>query len=400
MSNPNIPTPHITAKEGDFARTVLMPGDPLRSKFIAETYLENPVLVNNTRGVQGYTGTYQGKRVSVMASGMGIPSMGIYSYELFNFYGVENIIRIGTAGGMADAVKVRDVVMGLSAYTNSNFGRQFGFDGNVAPCCSFKLLEQAVAAARLGGDVAFVSCLGDDAGAAALRQQFAADGINTEALFTAKDTPTGTALIFVSQDGENCIAVAPGANHSLTCEAIDAVADRIAGAEYLLVQLEIPMETVACAIEKAYAAGTRVVLNPAPAMPLADELLRKVYLITPNRTESETLTGIPVHTVQDASKAAGALLAKGVGNVIVTLGSEGALIRTPAEELLIPARTVTPVDTTAAGDVFNGALLVALSEGRSLADAVRFAAHSASVSVTRMGAQASIPWRGELETLA
>ena len=139
-------------------------------------------------------------------------------------------------------------------------------------------------------------------------------------------------------------------------------------------------------------------LNPAPAMPLADELLRKVYLITPNRTESETLTGIPVHTVQDASKAAGALLAKGVGNVIVTLGSEGALIRTPAEELLIPARTVTPVDTTAA--VFNGALLVALSEGRSLADAVRFAAHSASVSVTRMGAQASIPWRGELETLA
>ena len=112
--------------------------------------------------------------------------------------------------------------------------------------------NQAVAAARLGGDV----------GAAALRQQFAADGINTEALFTAKDTPTGTALIFVSQDGENCIAVAPGANHSLTCEAIDAVADRIAGAEYLLVQLEIPMETVACAIEKAYAAGTRVVLNP------------------------------------------------------------------------------------------------------------------------------------------
>ncbi|MFR6378173.1 MAG: hypothetical protein ACLUN5_17700 [Oscillospiraceae bacterium] len=151
MSNPNIPTPHITAKEGDFARTVLMPGDPLRSKFIAETYLESPVLVNNTRGVQGYTGTYQGKRVSVMASGMGIPSMGIYSYELFNFYGVENIIRIGTAGGMADAVKVRDVVMGLSACTNSNFGRQFGFDGNVAPCCSFKLLEQAVAAARKMG---------------------------------------------------------------------------------------------------------------------------------------------------------------------------------------------------------------------------------------------------------
>ena len=151
MSNPNIPTPHITAKEGDFARTVLMPGDPLRSKFIAETYLENPVLVNDTRGVQGYTGLYHGKRVSVMASGMGIPSIGIYSYELFNFYGVENIIRVGTAGGLSDSVNVRDVVIGLSSYTNSNFGRQFGFDGNVAPCCSFKLLEQAVAAARRMG---------------------------------------------------------------------------------------------------------------------------------------------------------------------------------------------------------------------------------------------------------
>ena len=151
MSNPHIPTPHITAKEGDFARTVLMPGDPLRSKFIAETYLENPVLVNDTRGVQGYTGLYHGKRVSVMASGMGMPSIGIYSYELFNFYGVENIIRVGTAGGLSDSVNVRDVVIGLSSYTNSNFGRQFGFDGNVAPCCSFKLLEQAVAAARRMG---------------------------------------------------------------------------------------------------------------------------------------------------------------------------------------------------------------------------------------------------------
>lgn len=259
--------------------------------------------------------------------------------------------------------------------------------------------NQAVAAARLGGDVAFVTCLGDDAVAETLRRQFADDGIDTEALFTAEGTPTGTALIYVSQDGENCIAVAPGANHRLTCEAIDAVTDRIAGADYLLIQLEIPMETVAYAIEKAHEVGTRVVLNPAPAMPLPDELLRKVYLITPNRTESETLTGIAVHTPQDASLAADALLAKGVGNVIVTLGGEGALIKTSTGEQLIPACKVTPVDTTAAGDVFNGALLVALSEGRSLSDAVHFAARSASVSVTRMGAQTSIPWRREIETL-
>ncbi|MBQ6645717.1 MAG: purine-nucleoside phosphorylase [Clostridia bacterium] len=144
----NIPTPHITAKEGDFARTVLMPGDPLRSKFIAENFLENPVLVNNVRGVQGYTGTYRGKRVSVMASGMGMPSIGIYSYELFNFYGVENIIRIGSAGMLSEKLKVRDIVAGMTAFTNSSFGKQFGFDGTLAPCCSYELLTQAMEEAK------------------------------------------------------------------------------------------------------------------------------------------------------------------------------------------------------------------------------------------------------------
>lgn len=149
----NIPTPHITAKEGDFARTVLMPGDPLRSKFIAENFLENAQLVNNVRGVQGYTGEYHGKRVSVMASGMGMPSIGIYSYELFHFYNVENIIRIGSAGMLAQSLKLRDIVAGMSAYTNSNFGRQYGFDGNVAPCCSFELLKKAVEAGERLGQV-------------------------------------------------------------------------------------------------------------------------------------------------------------------------------------------------------------------------------------------------------
>ncbi len=144
MSNPNIPTPHITAKEGDFAKTVLMPGDPLRAKFIAENFLENAVLVNNVRGVQGYTGEYQGKRVSVMASGMGMPSIGIYSYELFNFYNVEAIIRIGSAGMISQKLKVRDIVAGMSAYTNSAFGNQFGFNGTVAPCCDYELLAKAI----------------------------------------------------------------------------------------------------------------------------------------------------------------------------------------------------------------------------------------------------------------
>ena len=132
MSNPNIPTPHITAKEGDFARTVLMPGDPLRSKFIAETYLENPVLVNNTRGVQGYTGTYQGTPVSVMASGMGMPSIGIYSYELFKFYDVDNIIRIGSAGSYTADAKLFDTVLATGAVSESNYARvQSGNDHDI-----------------------------------------------------------------------------------------------------------------------------------------------------------------------------------------------------------------------------------------------------------------------------
>ena len=148
MAETHVPTPHNSAKIGDFAQTVLMPGDPLRSKFIADTFLQDKVLVNNVRGVQGYTGFYKGKRVSVMASGMGMPSIGIYSYELYNFYGVEKIIRIGTAGMVQPTLHVRDVVAGLSAYTNSAYGKQFGFDGMVAPCCDYSLLEKAVNAAR------------------------------------------------------------------------------------------------------------------------------------------------------------------------------------------------------------------------------------------------------------
>ena len=140
----NIPTPHINAPEGAFAPTVLMPGDPLRAKFIANNFLQDAVLVNNVRGVQGYTGNYKGKRVSVMASGMGMPSIGIYSYELFNYYGVENIIRIGSAGALSKKLKLRDVVVAMSAYTDSGYGGQFGYQGTLAPCCSYDLLRAAM----------------------------------------------------------------------------------------------------------------------------------------------------------------------------------------------------------------------------------------------------------------
>ncbi len=140
----SIPTPHISAKLGDFAKTVLMPGDPLRAKFVAETYLENPVLVNPVRGVNGYTGTYKGKKVSVMASGMGMPSMGIYSYELFNFYDVDNIIRIGTSGSIHPDLKIRDIAFGMGACTNSNYVDQYELPGNYAPIASYELLKKAV----------------------------------------------------------------------------------------------------------------------------------------------------------------------------------------------------------------------------------------------------------------
>ncbi len=142
MSNQH--TPHIKATSADFAKTVLMPGDPLRSKFVAETFLDNPRLVNNVRGIQGYTGTYKGVPVTVMASGMGMPSIGIYSYELYNFFGVENIIRIGSAGGLADNVQLRDVLIGMGACTNSAYQDQYKLNGNYAPIASFELLREAV----------------------------------------------------------------------------------------------------------------------------------------------------------------------------------------------------------------------------------------------------------------
>ena len=147
----NTPTPHISAKPGDFGKTVLMPGDPLRSKFIAENFLENPVLVNNVRSVYGYTGTYKGVKVSVMASGMGMPAIGIYSHELFNFYGVENIIRVGSAGSIQDHINLYDIVLAQGACTDSNYAAQFHLPGTFAPIASYELLSEAVKACENHG---------------------------------------------------------------------------------------------------------------------------------------------------------------------------------------------------------------------------------------------------------
>ncbi|MCQ2148962.1 MAG: ribokinase [Bacteroidales bacterium] len=260
--------------------------------------------------------------------------------------------------------------------------------------------NQAVAAARLGGNVLFITCVGDDMQGRLLERTFSSEGIDTSAMKFSGSTATGTALIFVADDGENCIAVAPGANSELTADDMDALREQITSAEYLLTQLEIPMQTVERAVEAAYSAGRRVVLNPAPlSSPLPDGLLGKVWLVTPNETEAEELTGIHIETANDAKLAAEALVAKGVPNVIITLGSDGSAVLSDGVFTIVPARTVTAVDTVGAGDAYNGALVTALSEGMSLVEAARFATVASSIAVTREGAQTGDPYRSEVDAI-
>lgn len=258
--------------------------------------------------------------------------------------------------------------------------------------------NQAVAAARMGANVLFLTCLGSDASGEMLSTQFAADGIDTSCIKLSA-TPTGTALIFVDDNAENCIAVAPGSNNDLLPSDIDAARKCIEGAGYLLVQLEIPMPTVVRSVELADSLGIKTILNPAPMCPVPEELFGHIWLITPNQTEAEQLTGIHVDSEENARKAADALFAKGVKNVIITLGCKGSLVCTPKESKLVPARKVQAVDTTGAGDVYNGALAAALSEGKSLVEAAGLATLASSVAVTRMGAQTSAPYRSEIDNL-
>lgn len=219
MSVSQIPTPHIEAKTGDFAKTVLMPGDPLRAQFIAQHYLENPVLVNNVRGIQGYTGLYHGTRVSVMASGMGMPSIGIYSYELYHFYGVEAILRIGSAGAVSPLLHVRDLVAGMSACTNSDFARQFELPGTYAPAADYGLLCAADRIAREQGVELKVGSLFssdtfyDDAGSLAQWQKMGVLAVEMEAaalyMTAARAGKKALALCTISDcpfTGEACSA--------------------------------------------------------------------------------------------------------------------------------------------------------------------------------------------------
>ncbi len=256
--------------------------------------------------------------------------------------------------------------------------------------------NQAVAAARLGGDTTFITKTGNDIFGKQAIHTFEKEGIHTEYISTDSNHPSGVALIMVDDKGENCISVALGSNGTLNSQDIDRASTQIKSSELVLMQLEIPLATVEYAAIMANNAGVKVVLNPAPAQELSNELLKSLYLLTPNETEAEMLSGIKVIDNATAAMAAAAIKALGVKNVIITMGASGAYVSTDSEEMMIDAPKVQAVDTTAAGDTFNGALVVALAEQSSFVEAVKFANLAASISVTKLGAQASVPYRKDI----
>lgn len=257
--------------------------------------------------------------------------------------------------------------------------------------------NQAVAVARIGSGVTFMTKLGNDTFGQQMRQHFSEEGMDLTHILTDAESPTGTALITVEDKGENRIIVVPGANAHLTENDVESLSAEINSCRFVLTQLEIPLPTVLRVAEMASAAGKQLILNPAPARPLPDSLLQKVFLITPNETEAEILTGIRVSDVESARRAALWFREKGVQQIVITMGSQGAFVFTDDFQGMVPAYKVKAIDTTAAGDVFNGALTVALSEGKTTADAARFGCAASALAVMRPGAQSSIPTRTEID---
>lgn len=257
--------------------------------------------------------------------------------------------------------------------------------------------NQAVAAGRSGASIAFIACTGDDDTGERIRKQLVSDNIDVEPVSTIAGESTGVALIFVNGEGENVIGIHAGANAALSPALVEAQRERIAQASALLMQLESPIESVLAAAKIAHQHQTVVALNPAPARELPDELLTLVDIITPNETEAEKLTGIAIKNDDDAAKAAQALHNKGIKTVIITLGSRGVWASVEGKGQRVPGFKVEAVDTIAAGDTFNGALITALLEEKPLADAIRFAHAAAAIAVTRKGAQPSVPWRDEID---
>lgn len=259
--------------------------------------------------------------------------------------------------------------------------------------------NQAVAAARMGGNVTLISKTGNDVFGKQSVMLYTAENIKTDYIFSDPKHPSGVALITVDAQGENCIVVASGANASLSPSDIDKASTEIEGADLILMQLEIPIETVEYVAEKAQKKGIKVILNPAPARALSDNLLRNLYIIIPNKSEAEILSGIKVTDIESAKLAANIISSKGVNIVVITLGSQGALIKENDDFQFVDALKVEALDTTAAGDTFCGSVCVGLSEGKSVLESVKLAARAAAITVTRMGAQSSIPYRSELSSL-
>jgi ribokinase len=257
--------------------------------------------------------------------------------------------------------------------------------------------NQAVAAARLGAETTFIARLGTDIFGDSSIANFMNNKINTKHILRDDITPSGVALIFVDEQGENVIVVAPGANGKLIPEDVQRAEPMLESASVILLQLEIPMDTVEYTVSVAQAYGVPVILNPAPATKLSPELLADINYLTPNETEASLLTGIEVTDTPTAEKAGKRLIEQGVGTVIITRGASGALIVTKEESVSIPAPKVKAIDTTAAGDAFNGGLAYSLALGKPLSEAVRFATYVGALSVTKMGAQPSMPTIQELE---
>ncbi len=269
--------------------------------------------------------------------------------------------------------------------------------GNFFMNAGGKGANQAVATARLGGSVTLVAKTGEDVFGRQAIDLFKGEGIDTSFVFTDTLHPSGVALITVNENGENCIVVAPGANRYLSHLDIQNALPAIEKASVILMQLEIPVETVEYVVSLAAKKNKIIILNPAPAVSLPDELLKNISVITPNQKEVETLTGIKVNDAKSAEQAASILHQKGVELVVITMGAKGAYFSHKPASGVINAPEVKAVDTTAAGDVFNAGLAVALSEGVEIAEAIEFACKAAAISVTRLGAQASAPYRNEIK---
>lgn len=327
----------------------------------------------------------------MLAPGLSLPAIQIYGFDkviafLMNNMMHSNIVVIGSSN--VDMIaKVKRLPRPGETVGQAVFSQAFGGKG----------ANQAVAANRAGGQVSFVTCLGSDGLGQNMLQALKAEGINTEHIIIDRKNPTGTALILVDEQGENSIAVAPGANNTLTPSLIDEARFVISGADIVLLQMEIPLETVFYTLEFAASLGKKVLLNPAPAYKLDEKLFKYLHILVMNETEAETMTDIKINSKVEAALAADEVLRKGVEIAIITMGEQGAYYATRHEKKWIEAYRVQAVDTTAAGDVFCGTLAAALQKKYRLSEAIKFASAAAAISVTKMGAQPSAPTEQEIK---